>query len=98
MKLYRANFIPSILRPRRRHTEVPVQLVVPTRDRYVGQQLFQQLSLWAPRLWRREASAGHWQLLAEPERLAGWIDEFVRHVDGDDASQALLQASTPIST
>ncbi|MFU1921862.1 hypothetical protein ACM6PT_32730, partial [Klebsiella pneumoniae] len=66
VKLYRGNFIRSLFRPRKRHTEVPVQLIVPTRDRYVGAQLFQHLSLWAPRLWRREASVGHWQLLAEP--------------------------------
>lgn len=92
VKLYRANFIGSIFKPRKRHTEVPVQLVVPTRDRYVGQQLFQQLSLWAPRLWRREVTAGHWQLLAEPEQLAGWIDEFARHIDGGEASQPLQRA------
>lgn len=93
VKLYRANFITSIFKPRKRHTEVPVQLIVPTRDRYVGQQLFQQLSLWVPRLWRRDVSAGHWTLLAEADRLAGWIDEFASHIEGGEASQALQRAA-----
>lgn len=77
VKLYRANFINSLFRPRSRATRVPVQLVVPTRDRFVRPQLFQQLDDWVPRLWRREARAGHWQLLAEPAELAGWIRDFV---------------------
>ncbi|MCP1651575.1 SDR family oxidoreductase [Pseudomonas nitroreducens] len=93
VKLYRANFITSIFKPRKRHTEVPVQLIVPTRDRYVGQQLFQQLSLWAPRLWRRDVTAGHWQLLAEPTRLGKWIDEFVSHIEGGEATPELQRAA-----
>ncbi|WP_171011789.1 hypothetical protein [Pseudomonas sp. 2FE] len=34
-----------------------------------------------PKLWRRELNAGHWQALARPERLAGWIREFVRALE-----------------
>ncbi|MFC5698081.1 alpha/beta fold hydrolase [Pseudomonas sp. GCM10022186] len=85
VKLYRANFINSLFRPRPRSTRVPVQLIVATRDRFVRPQLFQQLDRWAPRLWRREVAAGHWQLLAEPQRLAGWIREFVDQIEGGEA-------------
>ncbi|MBW6133238.1 alpha/beta fold hydrolase, partial [Pseudomonas aeruginosa] len=92
VKLYRGNFIRSLFRPRKRHTEVPVQLIVPTRDRYVGAQLFQHLSLWAPRLWRREASVGHWQLLAEPEQLAGWLGEFIDAQETGESPPALQRA------
>ena len=53
VKLYRANFIRSLFTPRLRHTQVPVQLIVPTRDRFVRPQLFDQLQHWAPRLQRR---------------------------------------------
>lgn len=93
VKLYRANFITSLFKPRKRHTEVPVQLIVPTRDRYVGQQLFQQLSLWAPRLWRRDVTAGHWQLLAEPTQLGRWIDEFVSFLENGEATPELQRAA-----
>jgi NAD(P)-dependent dehydrogenase (short-subunit alcohol dehydrogenase family) len=92
VKLSRANFIRSLFRPRQRHTQVQVQLIVPTRDRFVRPQLFEQLALWAPKLWRREVNAGHWQLLAEPQQLAAWLREFTQHLAGAQASRALQQA------
>ncbi|MDH1263490.1 alpha/beta fold hydrolase [Pseudomonas sp. GD03944] len=85
VQLYRANFIRSLLRPRLRHTQVPVQLVVPTRDRFVRPQLFDQLERWAPDLRRRETKAGHWQLLAEPGQLAEWLRAFIAKVDAAQA-------------
>ncbi len=77
IKLYRANFIRSLFTPRQRFTQVPVQLVVLTRDRFVRPHLFDNLQHWAPTLLRREVAASHWQLLAEPAQLATWIREFV---------------------
>ncbi len=89
VKLYRANFITSLFRPRLRRTDLPVQLIVPTRDRFVRPQLFQDLQHWAPRLWRREVAAGHWQLMADPARLAGWLREFVSHLESGDTSRVV---------
>jgi len=86
VKLYRANFIRSLFRPRLRHTQVRVQLIVPTHDRFVRPQLFDQLQHWAPRLQRREADAGHWQLLAEPQQLAKWLREFTTHIHSETGS------------
>ncbi|AYC32205.1 alpha/beta fold hydrolase [Pseudomonas cavernae] len=80
VKLYRANFITCMFKPRERHTPIPVQLIVPTRDRYVRPQLFEQLQHWAPNLARREVRAGHWQLLAEPQQLALWLREYIDHL------------------
>ena len=88
VKLYRANFIRSLFRPRQRYTQVPVQLIVPTRDRFVRPQLFDQLQHWAPRLQRREVNAGHWQLLAEPQQLAAWLREFTSHIQSGADSNA----------
>lgn len=92
VKLYRANFIRSLLHPRQRPTTVPVQLIVPTLDRYVRPQLFEQLIRWAPQLWRREVRAGHWQLLAEPSQLAGWLREFIAHLEQGQDSPSLQRA------
>ena len=86
VKLYRANFIRSLFTPRLRHTQVPVQLIVPTRDRFVRPQLFDQLQHWAPKLQRREVNAGHWQLLAEPLQLAAWLREFTAQVQSGAGS------------
>ncbi|MET1077433.1 MAG: alpha/beta fold hydrolase [Pseudomonas sp.] len=77
VKLYRANMLRCLLRPRRRSTPVPVQLIVANRDRFVDPALFDSLAQWAPQLCRYEAAAGHWQLLAEPVALANWLRGFV---------------------
>ncbi|WP_061241271.1 alpha/beta fold hydrolase [Ectopseudomonas composti] len=81
VQLYRANFIRSLLRPRSRSTRVPVQLIVPLNDRFVRPQLFEDLQHWAPLLSRREVHAGHWQLLAEPSALAGWLRDYVNRLE-----------------
>jgi pimeloyl-ACP methyl ester carboxylesterase len=88
VKLYRANFIRSLFRPRLRHTQVPVQLIVPTRDRFVRPQLFDQLQHWAPKLQRHEVKAGHWQLLVEPQQLAEWLREFTTPIHSGANSNA----------
>lgn len=81
VRLYRANFIRSLLRPRARSTGVPVQLIVPLADRFVRPQLFDDLPLWAPQLTRREVHSGHWQLLAEPSALAGWLRDYIGQLE-----------------
>ncbi|MBG0846021.1 alpha/beta fold hydrolase [Pseudomonas chengduensis] len=81
VQLYRANFMRSLLRPRSRSTRVPVQLIVPLNDRFVRPQLFEDLQHWAPLLTRREVRAGHWQLLAEPTALAGWLRGYVSRLE-----------------
>ena len=81
VQLYRANFMRSLLRPRSRSTRVPVQLIVPLNDRFVRPQLFEDLQHWAPLLTRREVRAGHWQLLAEPNALAGWLRGYVSRLE-----------------
>ena len=81
VQLYRANFIRSLLHPRTRSTRVPLQLIVPLNDRFVRPQLFDDLQHWAPLLTRREVRAGHWQLLAKPARLAGWLRDYVNELE-----------------
>lgn len=65
INLYRVNMLPRMLRPRRRSTKVPVQLVVLTRDRYVSAALSEELRRWAPDLRRRSLPVGHWSALLE---------------------------------
>lgn len=81
VQLYRANFIRSLVRPRSRSTRVPLHLIVPLADRFVRPQLFDDLLHWAPLLTRREVRAGHWQLLAEPTTLAGWLRDYVNKLE-----------------
>ncbi len=75
--LYRANFIPQMLHPKPAIVEAPVQLIVPTRDAFVGASLLETLRDWAPNLVVHEISAGHWVQETHPDELARWIGEFI---------------------
>lgn len=90
--LYRANFTRRVAHPGHRHTAVPVQVIVPMHDHYVSPALSHGLERWAPRLWRCEISAGHWVPRTHPEIVAGWIGEFVDHIEGGPESPRLRQS------
>jgi pimeloyl-ACP methyl ester carboxylesterase len=92
VKLYRANFAPRLLNPQPRHCEIPVQLIVPTRDPFMVGEIWDDLPRWAPKLWRRDIDAGHWLPLSHPKALADWLVEFVTFVDSGRESLALRRA------
>ncbi|MFZ5560308.1 MAG: alpha/beta fold hydrolase [Pseudomonadota bacterium] len=90
VNLYRANFIKALTQPRERYTGKPVQLIVARRDLYVREQLFEGLTLWAHNTWRRDVDdAGHWTLLHEGDRLAQWLDDFIRQVENGERAEGL---------
>ena len=82
IELYRANMRPTMRNPRERPTEVPVQLVTLTRDRYVGVSLSEGLERWAPNLTRRSLNASHWSALLEKGPVvAGLVREFTARTE-----------------
>ena len=81
VELYRANVRSRMLHPEARHTDVPVQLVIPLRDRYVTPSLLDGLEEWTSRLWRRPVDAGHWVIRTNPDIIATAVDEVVAYVD-----------------
>ncbi len=92
LKLYRANIYPRVRKPTPRRTDVPVQLLVPLRDRFVTPRLFDDLLEWAPRLWRRNVNAGHWLQLSHPQFVAEQIRTFVSFVETGIEPPALRRA------
>ncbi len=76
-KLYRAN-IPHRLIGRNplAPAHAPVQLVVPTRDRFISPSYYDAAARVAPGLRRRELSGSHWAPHAQPDVVAAWIAEF----------------------
>jgi NAD(P)-dependent dehydrogenase (short-subunit alcohol dehydrogenase family)/pimeloyl-ACP methyl ester carboxylesterase len=90
--LYRQNVRRRLGRRRRIETEVPVQVVIPTRDAYVSPALFEDLDRYVPRLWRRRIRAGHWVVRSHPGPLARWIGELVDHAEGGAESRGLRRA------
>ena len=87
MELYRANVRSRLRHPVARHTDVPVQLLVPLRDRYVRPALLSGLETWTSLMWRRPVDAGHWVIRTNPDDVARWVREVVAYVeDGTEAA------------
>lgn len=72
--------------------EIPVQIVVPTRDRYISSAFYADCDRWARELARREIRAGHWFQRSHPEAVAAAILELVEHVEGASAAAPLRRA------
>ena len=89
VRLYRANFMPKLMRPEPRYAVCPVLLIVPQRDNYVGTHLFDDLQRWVPALYRQDIDASHWVLLSDPAEVAGRIRRFVTAVEEDNAPTVL---------
>lgn len=92
INLYRANVGKRLLAPRERRTTVPVQLVVPLRDRFVNLELLEGLEQWVDRLWRRDVAAGHWLQLSHPELVQRYVSEFVDYIEGGEEPAGLHRA------
>ncbi|PPE75498.1 short chain dehydrogenase [Solimonas fluminis] len=92
VNLYRANFVKRLLNPQERRTELPVQLIVPRGDKFMVQEIWDDLPQWVPNLWRREVDAGHWLQVSHPELVAAHAAEFVDFVERGVESAALKRA------
>lgn len=97
LELYRAN-IGRLVRPRPRVTRVPVQLVVPRQDDFVGAEMaVASARPWLAQGWCRAVDAGHWLPLSHPERLAQMVGEFVDLHEGGPESEALKLARLAVA-
>ncbi|HCT81200.1 MAG TPA: hypothetical protein DGT23_32455 [Micromonosporaceae bacterium] len=72
LKLYRANMFRRLTRPRPAPVKVRTQILVPTRDRFVGAgiQNAEGASI-------RSVDAGHWLPLSQPLFVAECVEEFI---------------------
>ncbi|MFG1998447.1 SDR family oxidoreductase [Spirillospora sp. NPDC048911] len=90
--LYRANMGRQNPPEGEARTDLPVQLIVPTKDRYAVRSLLLSARGRASRLYVRRVPAGHWVARSHPDVVARWITEFVEHVEGGPETQDLLRA------
>ncbi|MCP5768000.1 hypothetical protein NL347_27625, partial [Klebsiella pneumoniae] len=65
--LYRANFVPRLLKPRQRHAVCPVQAVVLKRDQFVSPGLIDEMPKWVAYFERVDVDANHWAVLSRPQ-------------------------------
>ncbi|HEY6472368.1 MAG TPA: alpha/beta fold hydrolase [Acidimicrobiales bacterium] len=94
VELYRANVRSRLLHPEARHTDVPVQLLVPLRDRYVTPALLDGLEDWSSHLWRRPVNAGHWVIRTDPDVVAAAVREMIASVERRDGPSVVDAHST----
>lgn len=92
MGLYRANIRHRLARPRLRTTEVPVQVLVAARDRYIAPSTLSGLDRWAERFWWRDVPTGHWVERSQPEVVAAAVTELADHLEGGPEAPALAAA------
>lgn len=93
VKTYPANYFRSFARKRElRIIDVPVQLIVNTRDKYVRPYGFDDTARWVPRLWRRDIRAGHFSPMSHPQVMAAAVHDFADLADGKEPSRAMLRA------
>ncbi|HUH67453.1 MAG TPA: SDR family oxidoreductase [Mycobacterium sp.] len=96
VKTYPANYFRSFSRNRRDHpigiVDVPVQLIVNTKDPYVRPYGYDDTAHWVPRLWRRDIKAGHFSPMSHPQVMAAAVHDFADLAEGKQPSRALLRA------
>jgi NAD(P)-dependent dehydrogenase (short-subunit alcohol dehydrogenase family)/pimeloyl-ACP methyl ester carboxylesterase len=92
LRIYRANIVPMLRKPRDRRTSVAVQLLVNQRDPCVRPVVFSDEHLWTDRLWRRDIEAGHWSPFSHPRVLADAVREFVDMLDGAAPARGLRRS------
>ncbi|MBP2479028.1 NAD(P)-dependent dehydrogenase (short-subunit alcohol dehydrogenase family)/pimeloyl-ACP methyl ester carboxylesterase [Crossiella equi] len=85
LQLYRANMVPRFRRPEQRRTGVPVQVLAPSRDPFVGAPVQASASRWVGDLRLRRIAGGHWLPRSRPEVIARCVREFATSVDGTAA-------------
>ena len=76
VQLYRANFIPRLLKPRPRYAVCPVQAIVLKYDQFVSPELADEMSDWVEHFQRVELAANHWAILSQPQAVATAIRDF----------------------
>lgn len=72
--------------------DVPVQLIVNTRDKYVRPYGYDHTPRFVPRLWRRDIRAGHFSPMSHPQVMAAAVHDFADLTEGKQPSRALLRA------
>lgn len=75
--LYRANLLPPLFNPSQRQTDLPVQLLIMSRDPFVPPSMFEGMEEWAPNLQKTEIDGGHWWPLSQAEKVAGSVSRFI---------------------
>lgn len=81
LALYRANMVPRLTRPAERGTPVPVQVLAPTSDAFMVEQIQSNAGRWVDDLRFHRFQGGHWSLRSRPGAVAARLRAFVGEVE-----------------
>jgi pimeloyl-ACP methyl ester carboxylesterase len=95
LQLYRANVSRRFRHPTAGHTQTPVQVIVPTNDRYISPALLEGLETWTSVLWRRQVDAGHWIIHTHPDDIARWVRQVITFVESGLEPEDLARWRVP---
>lgn len=88
LKLYRANVLPRMLRPRRRAAALPAQVLAPSRDVFVLTPWQTEIADWAPGTEIHRPEGGHWLPSHRPELVAELVARLVDRTEGTEKEAA----------
>lgn len=92
LRIYRANIGGHLGKPQARRTNVPVQLIINTRDMAVKPSSYRDEAQWVDELWRRDIPSGHWAPFSHPQVLATATAELIDALNGGEPSRELRRA------
>jgi pimeloyl-ACP methyl ester carboxylesterase len=95
LELYRANVLQRLRHPVQKRTDTPVQIIVPTMDRYITPSLLEGLEAWSSLTWRRDVNAGHWIIRTHPGEIAAWVGQVIDFVEGGSEAEDLAASRQP---
>ncbi|MFW6869437.1 alpha/beta fold hydrolase [Nocardioides sp. CPCC 206347] len=85
VRLYRANMLERLLHPQPRRSQVPLQLVVNSKDIAMTPSMFEGAADWTVDLTRVDLDRGHWLPVSDPQLVADLVTSYVLNRGGNDA-------------
>lgn len=81
LKLYRANVLPRMFRPRVRHAALPAVVLAPSKDVFVLPPWQAEITDWAPGAEVHHVDGGHWLPSHRPDLVAEHAARLVERVE-----------------
>lgn len=95
IKMYRANMASRLTRPRNRHTSVPVQVIRPLHDPFVGAELVRDMERWVDHLAVNTIDGGHWAPYSRARVIANHCRAFIHRTEQMASAMTQSQVSLP---
>ena len=81
LELYRANMLRRFGRPTERRTTLPVQVLAPTHDVFMVEQVQADAGRWVEDFRFHRFLGGHWSLRSAPAPVARRVRDFVAEIE-----------------